>query len=300
MPADEKNRFEFLTVETVAACQDLELVAHRIVEGFLSGLHRSPYHGFNVEFSEYRPYAPGDPLKFVDWGVYARTDRFLVRESQEETNCRATILLDASASLGFGEGAQSKFAYARCLAGAIAYLMCRQKDAQGLVAFSNGVGRFLPSRLGEGALRETLRALEDLRPAGPTDFAGLLNFADEIPRRGLVILISDLYGEPRDYARLLQKLRFLRHEVLVLHLLSAEERDFPYRGLVEFVGLEGDGPVEAEADFLRPAYREALVAWVVQMRRIAIDAGADSFAVDTSRPFAEALREVLSARARFR
>lgn len=294
------GRFEYLTPETVAACEDLEVVAKGIVEGFFAGLHRSPWHGFNVEFSEYRPYAPGDPPKFVDWGVYGRTDRFLIRESQEETNCRATILLDATASLDFPSAASSKFRYASCLAAAIAWILCRQRDAVGLGILAGGIAKYLPPRTGEAALREVLRALEAARPRGETDFDALLSLADELPRRGLVILLTDFYADERGAARLFQKMRHLRHEVLALHLLSPEERDFPYRGLAEFRDLEGAGSLETEADFLRPLYREALSAWTQSLARAAASASAFYRTVFTDRPFAESLREFLAARGRWR
>ncbi len=223
MKADRTARW-FLQPEAVARIRDLSLRARLIVEGFLVGLHRSPYHGFSVEFKEYREYTPGDDPRWIDWKAYARSDRFYVKRFEEETNLRAYLLLDVSGSMGFPEGPHRKFTYAVNLAAALAYLFYLQRDATGLLAFNGGIVRHLVPRTSRLHLNELLKTLVTLQPRGTSSPERPLQLLTErMKKRGLVILLSDLLTQPEPLLKALGYLRQRKHEVIVFHLLAPEE-----------------------------------------------------------------------------
>src|SRR6185503_14257338 len=219
----------------LAAIADLELVSKRVVDGTISGLHRSPFHGYSAEFSQYRHYRPGDDLKYIDWKLFARTDRLYTKQFRETTNLLCQIALDASGSMDYaGAAGITKFQYARLLAGSLAHLVSRQGDAVGLVTYAGGIKQYLPSRGGQVHLRSLLLTLQRTGPGGETDGAAALGRTfDLLKRRGLLVVISDLYDERDLVERALMRASHIGHEVVIFHVLSRDEVELPFRDDVE-------------------------------------------------------------------
>ncbi len=248
----------FIDPAVLAKLGNIELVARLVVEGFLVGLHKSPYHGFSVEFAEYRQYNPGDPPKSIDWKVYARTDKFFVKEFEEETNLRSYILLDKSASMGFSHGGRiTKFDYARYLAAALAYLMVRQKDAVGLLTFDERPDDLIPASMTRVQLMELLKVLAKAAPSGKTKIdTTFLAVADKLKRRGLIILISDLLDDPERTISAVKHFRHRKNEVVVFHILDPSEIDFDFRREAQFVDMETGNKIPVQPWMIRDEYRE--------------------------------------------
>jgi uncharacterized protein (DUF58 family) len=278
----------FLDPAVIARISGLELKARTIVEGFLSGLHRSPLKGFSVEFAEYRQYLPGDDLSTIDWKVYARSDRYYVKKYEEETNLRAHLLLDVSASMSYGSGAMSKREYASCLVASLAYLMTRQRDAAGLVTFDERILGWLQPSIRPGHLRALLLTLDRL-PAGARTDAGrpLHQLADALAKRGMIILISDLLDDP---PRVI--------DGLVLHVLDHAELTFPFDRPVTFRDLETDEEVVASPSEVRAEYLSGIRGLVDTYQRELRSVGIDYQLVDTSEPLDRALLSYLAVRGR--
>jgi len=242
----------------LARLGNIELIARLVVEGFLVGLHKSPYHGFSVEFAEYRQYNPGDPPKSIDWKVYARTDKFFVKEFEEETNLRSYILLDKSASMGFSHGGRiTKFDYARYLAAALAYLMVRQKDAVGLLTFDEHPDDLIPASMTRVQLMELLKVLAKAAPSGKTKIdTTFLAVADKLKRRGLIILISDLLDDPERTISAVKHFRHRKNEVVIFHILDPSEIDFDFKREARFVDMETGNKIPVQPWMIRDEYRE--------------------------------------------
>lgn len=290
-----------LELEDLRKLARLHLIARWVVEGFLSGLHRSPYHGASVEFAEYREYVPGDDLRHFDWKALARSDRRYIKRYRSETSAKAHILLDASRSMAFGSGALSKFEYAVYLAAALAYLLIRQHDAVGLAVFADRILHRRSPGSNPRHRREIFDLLESLAPASTTDIAGALTaIAESVRSRGIIILISDLYEDPPKVLEALRRFRFDRHEVIVFHLVDPAEREFPYEGLIDVRDLETGEKVEAYAPAIREAYREGFAAHLRTIGDASADAGVDYQIVDTATTFDEYLAWYLAARRRAR
>ncbi len=252
---------DFLDPAVIAQVSDLELVAKFIVEGFLLGLHRSPYQGFSVEFSSYRKYCEGDSLRFVDWKLFGRTDRFYIKQFEETTNLACYVLLDISASMSLGDEHITKFRYAASLAAALTYLMLHQGDAAGLVAFDSEGVQYTPPRRQTLQLNRVLASLSGLAPTKATEFrSGLREVAERLHRRGLVVLISDLMAEPEEILDVLRYFRYKKHEVVVFQILSAMELDFPFRDQHEFIDVETGDKLITQASLIRQDYLDALEA----------------------------------------
>jgi len=244
-----------LTDETIAKLKKFQLSARQIVEGFLIGLHKSPYHGFSVEFSDHRQYNVGDPLKNIDWKVVARTERYYVKRYEEETNLRCYILFDHSRSMFYQSGSLSKMEYARQLAGALAWLMMSQKDAVGLVTFSNRITQsFLPKAY-RSYLAPLFSALLSTEPQDTTALLPVLNqMADAIRKRSLIILISDLIDEPEAILTGLKHFRNRHHEVVVFHIQDPQEEQFRFRRETEFIDAETNEKIRVTPWQIRNAY----------------------------------------------
>ncbi len=293
------NELRHLDPAVVARIESLELRARTVVEGFLIGLHRSPFQGFSVEFSEYRQYMPGDDLSTLDWKVYGRSDRYYVKRYEEETNLDCRILLDVSASMGYGSHGVTKHAYTVSLAASLAYLMHRQRDAVGLVAFDDDIATEVPVSGRPGHLRRVLAALDRLEPGRRSDVARpLTRLAAALTRPGLVVVLSDLLDEPEAVLRGLRHLRFRGTDVIVLHVLDPAERDFPFRRVTRFRDLETGAEIRTLASRVRAPYRQAMGEFVAAYERALRLADVDYHLLDTSKPLDSALQSYLAARAR--
>ena len=291
---------QFLDPALVARIGSLELKARVIVEGFLQGLHRSPYRGFSVEFAEYRPYFPGDDPASIDWKVYARSDRYFVKTFEEETNLPCHLLLDVSQSMAYGSTGVTKLQYGTLLAGALAYLLQRQRDAVGLVTFDRDVVSHIPPSTRPGHLRALLAGLERMVPGTGSDFAKPLDrVAQALTRRGLVVVISDLVDEPERVVEGLRHIRFRGMEVVVFHLLDPAELTFPFERASRFRDVETGDEVYVTPHLARAAYLDRLNAAIDFYRGALRGSGVDYCQLETSRPLDEALLSYLSARRRF-
>ena len=285
----------------VARLAHLDVRARLVVEGFIAGMHRSPFHGFSVEFAEHRPYMPGDPLKNLDWKVWARSDRFLVKQYTEETNLRCHLLLDLSGSMGFksARASMSKLEYARSLSAALAYLMLQQQDAVGALLFAERPLRYVPARAVRSHLDVILKTLGALEPQGRTRLGPVLHeLAERVKRRGLVILCSDLMDHPDEVLKGLQHFRHRHHEVIVFHILDPNEIEFPYTDTATFVDLETGDRLTTEPWEIARRYREKLEAWTGHYRRQCREQRIDYVPIDTRTPFDQALLKYLEKRVR--
>jgi uncharacterized protein (DUF58 family) len=287
-----------LAPELLNSISDLELVARVTVDGTVSGLHRSPFHGYSAEFSQYRHYRPGDDLKYVDWKLFARTDRIYTKQYRETTNLLAQIAVDASASMGFrGRTGVSKLDYARLIAAALAHLIAGQGDAIGLVVFDETLRQYIPSRTGQPHLRRLLVALAKMQASGATSAASALRRAiDLLRRRGLLVVVSDLYDEGEAVEAELKKAVRMGHEIAVFHVLTPDEVQFPFGGDVELEDLESGRRVLASAAS-GAEYRRRFDEFLERWRTRCASYGIDYTPVRTDRPLDEPLRGYLLRRA---
>ncbi len=291
----------FLQPEVVARLKGIDLKARLVVEGFLAGLHRSPYKGFSVEFTEHRQYMPGDELKRIDWKVYARTDRFFIREFEEETNLRAYLVLDASGSMSYATGKVTKLTYATLLAASLSYLLLHQKDSAGLVTFSDRIEQYVPPRSSPAHLNVLLKTLAALKPGGDTNVAGTLHqLAERIRRRGLVIVISDLWDESGSVLSALRHFRFRKHEVLVFHVIDPNERRFGFSNPVVLKDLETGQEMTVDPRTVREEYQQSFDAYFGAFERGCREALIDYHRITTDTPFDRALFSYLERRSRLK
>jgi uncharacterized protein (DUF58 family) len=263
-------------------------------------MHRSPFHGFSVEFAEHRPYMPGDPLKNLDWKVLAKSDRYLVKQYTEETNLRAHLLVDLSGSMGFQSqrASLSKLEYARSLAAALAYLMIHQQDAVGAMLFADRPLRYVPPRSVRSHLDVVLKTLAEGAPMGRTKLGLVLHeLAERIKRRGLVVLLSDLLDSPAEVLSGLQHFRHRNHEVIVFHILDPDEIDFPFTDASTFVDMESGAQLTTEPWEIAARYRERLEDWRNRYSRACREHLVDYVPLDTRTPFDRALLAFLEKRA---
>jgi uncharacterized protein (DUF58 family) len=291
---------QFLDPAVVARLGTLELRARTIVEGFLTGLHRSPFKGFSVEFAEYRQYIVGDDLSTIDWKVYARTDRHYVKKFEEETNLDCNILFDVSGSMGYGSrGRTTKYEYGQMLAASLAYLMTRQRDAVGLAAFDEQIVTMLRASARPGHLRSVLLTLDSLKPGKETDVSKPLHqLADALSRRGVVVLISDLLDDPTRVVRALKHFRFRGTDVIVFHLMDPDELKFPFDRPTRFEDMETADELMAVPTLVRRDYMKALDEFLVYYKQELGAAGIDYNLISTDQPLELALLAYLSTRAR--
>ena len=301
MPLPSTSRdLRFLDPAVIARLGTMELKARTVVEGFLSGLHRSPYKGFSVEFAEYRQYLPGDDLSTLDWKVYARSDRHYVKKYEEETNLECHLLLDVSASMAYrGAAAMSKLEYGSVLAAALAFLMNRQRDATGLIAFDERIAFRMPAGARPGHLHALLLALEQLKPGTKSDVGRPLHqLAEALVKRSLVVLISDLLDDPGPVIKGLRHLKFRGTDVVVFQVLDPNELTFPFKGPSRFRDLESAEEVTADPAAVRTAYLRELAGLTLRYDRELRGSGIDYVQLDTSQPLDFALLSYLSARSR--
>jgi uncharacterized protein (DUF58 family) len=290
---------KLLTPEVLSSLSNLELVARVAVEEFLIGLHRSPHFGFSQEFAEFRAYNEGDDPRFVDWNVFARTDRTYIRRYEGETNTRLMLLLDASASMGFQSGKVSKLQYGKYLGAALAYLASRQHDPVGLIVFDETIRHYRPPSGRTGSLQGVLHALDDATPGQKTDLEGcFVKFREHLGRRGLVAIISDLYCDPVAMSKAVAPLAYTGHDLVFFHVLDPGEIDPKWRDSVLFEDMESGQTMEVSPDYLEGAYRKKLEAHLAGVRRAVAGVGADLVLARTDQPLDDALRRYLMFRQR--
>ncbi|MCA9198730.1 MAG: DUF58 domain-containing protein [Planctomycetales bacterium] len=287
----------FLHPDAIARISRLELRARYIVEGFLSGMHRSPYFGQSIEFRQHREYVAGDELRHVDWKVWARQDRLYIKQFEEDTNMRCSLLVDVSNSMTYGNGPLNKYEYACTAAASLAYLILRQNDAVGCLAFDDRVRQVVPVRSKRTHLQSIVDSLSVATPADKTNMKGILrNTAEKFPQRGLMVLFSDLLCEREDLIKGLRLLRQRGHDVLVFHVMDDDEIDFPFSGSMRFEGLETDAFVNCNPRSLREGYLEALQEFLDDTRHGCAKNGVDYALVRTSDPLDAVLAQFLSRR----
>jgi uncharacterized protein (DUF58 family) len=287
----------YLDPLALAKVGSLELQARLIVEGYLSGMHKSPYHGFSVEFAQHREYVPGDDIKHVDWKVYGRTGRFYLKQYEEETNLVLWLLLDVSESMRYGSGPVSKYDYACMCSAALAYLTLHQQDSVGLVTFDNQVRSFLKPSSQPSHLKEMVTVMNRGTPRDKTRLAPIFHdLAERLNRRAIIVLLSDLFDEPADVLAGLQHLRYKRHEVVVLHVMDGAELDFPFQESTLFRGLEQGGDLLTDPRALRAGYLEQVEGFVSQLRRGCRNQNIDYVPLRTDRDLGVALSSYLAHR----
>ncbi|HAN98056.1 MAG TPA: DUF58 domain-containing protein [Planctomycetaceae bacterium] len=296
------NVEKYLKPEVIHQIKRLDLRAKFVVKGFMQGLHRSPFHGFSVEFSEHRRYAPGDDPKDIDWLVYAKTDKYYVKKFEAETNLVGYLVMDLSRSMGYTYRQElTKFDYSICLAAALCYLMISQQDPVGLVTFDDRIRASLPPKSKRSHLGALLALLSRARPDGSTDLAKALSQIGAMLRqRSLVMIFSDLLVDTAPVVQALHRLRHPGHDVILFHVLDEAEVNFPFDGLRDFEDLETGERIEVDADAYRADYLAKVAAVRDEWRGICADSGVDYVPLDTSLPFDKALLEYLHSRkARF-
>jgi len=288
-----------LSPRALARISNLQLKARRVVEGFITGLHQSPYHGFSVEFAEHRPYMPGDPIRHIDWKVYARTDRYVLKRFQEETNLKGYILLDASASMAFSSSDFSKLQYGVHLAAALVFLMLEQRDAAGLAIFDDQLRKLLPPKSVKSYLNLILAELEAIQPSGRTGIGQALHrVAERMKRRGLVVLISDLLDEPEQIISGLKHFRWDGHEVIVLQVLDPLEMSFAFPRDARFHDLETQETMITQPWHLQQAYQQEMNRFLEELKAGCRENGVDYALFSTRQPYDYALMEYLNKRKR--
>jgi uncharacterized protein (DUF58 family) len=288
-----------LDPHTLARIHGLELRARRIVEGYVAGLHRSPYQGFSNEFAEHREYAPGDDLRYVDWKVFGKTDKVYLKQFEEETNLICYLLLDTSESMQYqGPGApMTKLAYAQCAAASLAYLVLRQRDSVGLVTFDQEVQQLVRPSSNASQLKQLVHVMESTTGARKTRTGPIFHdLAERFSRRGIVVILSDLFDDVDAMLAGLKHFRHRRHDVIILHILDPAEIDFPFQNVTMFKGLEALGEVVTEPRSLRAAYQEELQSYLKRIRTGCRAQQVDYLTVRSDEPLDAVLTAFLSAR----
>ncbi|MCH2176826.1 MAG: DUF58 domain-containing protein [Lentisphaeria bacterium] len=295
----KQSQFHYLPPKVLDSLKNIELVARQLVEGSITGLHRSPYHGFSAEFSEHRKYCPGDTVKHVDWLAYGKTDRYYVKQFEEETNTRCYLVLDRSKSMTLGDENQQKFNYACYLTAAFAYLMNRQKDAVGLFTYNHEIQDYLPAKSSQFHLRNLLKHLEFIQPNGKSNAAPCFHrMAAEVQRRSLVIIFSDFFDQNDDFIKSLEHFHYKQCEVILFQVLDRHEYQFPYKGLIEFKDLETGQQMELEAEDLRELYMKSLDAYNQKLKSACHRMQFTFESLHTESPFEQALAAYFHKRER--
>jgi len=292
------NSTAYLLPDVVAKLGSMELRARLVVEGFITGLHRSPFHGFSAEFSEHRQYRPGDELKHIDWKIYGRSDRFYIKQYEDETNLRCVVVADMSASMGYASpGNISKFQYATYLAASLSYLVLRQRDAVGLALYSEDIVTYLPPRSKPSYVQELIRTLDAAKPQSTTGTATALHrLAERLTRRGLVIIISDLFDDPTSVLQALRHFRHDKHDVLVMHVLDPREVDLNFSNAAIFKDVETGVELTTQPLHIQRSYRAVFEEFCSTIKRGCYAQNVDYVRITTDTPFDVALRQYLNKR----
>ncbi|MGB1070858.1 MAG: DUF58 domain-containing protein [Planctomycetota bacterium] len=296
MPSEDAQ--SLLDPAILARVSGLVVRARMIVEGSITGLHRSPFHGSSVEFAEHREYVPGDDIRHIDWKVFGRSDRFYIKQFEEETNLRVQLVLDASESMNYGSGAMTKLDYARTLAASLAYLILGQQDAVGTLVFDEKIRAEAPISQSRSHLQDMVSVLAQESGKDATDIGEVLGrVSDRLKRRCLIILLTDLFDEPDKILHGLRRLRHAGHDVLVLHVMDPDELEFPFTRMTMFEGMEGMQDQLADPEAVREAYLAEVREFTRTIRRDFRNSGIQYQLADCSRGFDQILREALVKRA---
>jgi uncharacterized protein (DUF58 family) len=289
---------KFLTGRDIQKISNLQVLARSVVEGFCAGLHRSPHKGFSVEFRQHRQYVHGDEIRRIDWKVFGRSDRFYIREYEEETNVRTTLLLDCSGSMNYASGETTKHAYATRLAACLSYLMLQQADGVGLVTFDTKIRNYIPPRTRPSHLRNLLETMEAAKPGGETELGDVFHdVAAKIHRRGLLIILSDCFGDIPQLMKALAQLRYAHHEIIVFQIWDRAELEFDFKRWTRFECLERDGRHQlVDPAQLREAYLANLEKFRAELKKACHRNRIDLVPVVTDQPYAEALASYLALR----
>ena len=296
-----ENREDFrsyLNPAVISKLNSLELKARLVVEGFMVGLHRSPYHGFSVEFTQHRPYMQVDSLKDVDWKAYGKTEKYYIKQYEEETNLKSYILLDTSKSMGYAsEGNITKLEYASTLVAALCYLMVKQQDAAGLALYAEQINKFFPPKVSKPYLQEMLKNLAAVKPSDKTNTAASLNsVADKINRRGLVIIFSDFFDDINSTLNALKHFRYKKNEVIVFQILDPLERSFAFGKDAIFKDLETAEEITTQPFQIQKVYKEAMVNFISRIKTECYNSNIEYNLLETSTPFDKALYSYIQKR----
>jgi uncharacterized protein (DUF58 family) len=290
-------KHEYLQPGALAKLGGIDLVARLVVEGFMTGLHKSPYQGFNVEFAEHRQYMLGDDIRHIDWRVYGKSDRHYVKKFEEETNLKATLLVDISRSMTYAGDGITKLDYARYLAASLTYLMLRQRDSVGVATAGGGITQYVPARGSPAHLRAVMDVLEQVTPEPDTRLGTALHeLSTRLVRRGLIIVLSDLLDDPDEVLRALRLLRHRKHDVVVFHIMDEAELTFPFREPLVFRDVETGETLAAQPSQLRASYLDAIGEFQETYRAGCAAHGMDYRLMSTATPFDDALLAYLSRR----
>ena len=296
---EQKSPNRFIDPKVLVKIQNLELVARTVVEGFVQGLHRSPYTGFSVDFASYRQYMPGDEIRRIDWNVFARSDRLYIKLYEGETNTRVLVLLDISGSMNYGSGEVKKVDYARVLAACLTYFAHHQRDGVGLLTFDTEVRSHVPSSRRRGQLLTILAEIDRIQPSEQTEFRKPLRFlAEYLTRRGMIVLISDLYDEPDNIIAGLKALKAKGNDIMVFHIMDNFELTFPFEDMAQFEDMETKRKLHVIPEYLRKQYLVILNQHMERIRKELSGARIDYCLLDTSKPLDSALFNYLGARAK--
>lgn len=302
MASTETPSAKYLDPKVLDKIKRLDVRARLVVEGFITGQHRSPYNGFAIEFAAHREYAPGDDLRHIDWKVWSKTDRLYIKEYEEETNLSCHLLVDCSKSMRYGEtSGWSKFDYASTAAASLGYLMQQQQDSVGMVLFSNKIDKTLKAKSHPSHLKLIFHELEQTEPDDQTDITDpFFALASQIRQRGLVVLFSDLFLDPDQLGQSLNQFRLRKHEVIVFHIMHHDELEFPFQDNTLFRGIEMSAELHTEPRALRKSYLEAVERYLARVRKVCATAGVDHVLMDTSKPLGGILSSYLNFRAKSR
>lgn len=300
LPTPGRKSKDKLDMRNISMFRTLELFSNKVVEGFITGQHKSPFKGFAIEFAEHRQYVPGDDLKHFDWKQLAKSDRKYIKQYEEDTALRAYILLDASGSMGYKTGEFSKYDCGRFIAGVLAYMLIGQQDATGLITFTSKIESYMPARTTSRHLKNMIDTLTETETgAADTQLAEVMHqLANRIKRRALVVIISDLFDEPEDLILALNHFAHKKHEVVVFQVLDRKEEDFPFRELMQFEGMEGEEHVLTEPLRVKREYQKQFQAHERKIMKACHGQRIDFVKVYTDEPVETQLAKYLTLRLR--
>lgn len=300
MSTSYREHKNFLDPKIISRIGSLDLRARLVVEGFMVGLHKSPYHGFSVEFSQHRPYMQGDNLRSVDWRVFGKTEKYFIKQYEEETNLRSYIILDSSKSMSYSsDKIISKIDYAKTLVAALSYLMIKQQDAVSLTIYSDKINKHLPPKSSNAYLQQILRELVEIETSSKTNTADSLNsVAEKIKRRGLVIIISDFFDDVDKTLKAIKHFAYQKNEVIIFQILDPLERSFGFGKDAIFKDLETDEELTTQPYQIQKAYQQAMNEFTNKIKRECLNSNFDYNLLDTSTPFDKALFSYIQKRSR--